>query len=474
MAINVTLAQLSTLNNTSILSQNNSNDAILQAALPDALSRSGQTPNQMLSNLDMNSNNIINLPPPVSVNSPARLIDVVSNPTIVVPTTGVSGHTVPFLDGNNTFSGINTFSGSTTLGTVTAITLPTSNVTNTNLAQSPANTLKGNNTGSTANVADLTTTQTVNMLSASPWNDTTASAGVGSKKWNPLFFGNAGTGIIDRFNRVFVGEATASSGDIGPVVTKDWLETLIPSSVGVAQFVSVDTTGQLGVVGASRTSDFRTVFASATGGAQGVSGFGYNNDIGAGSPIAVGLFGLALHSVGQTTGITENELTVASATAIADITPTSGVVGNTAFALNLSCGFAGFTNNVSAALIFGTSVTAKFRKGIVALAGGLDTSVGQGGQGVYLETADGMSQRWLKSDGTTIGEIYATSGLNGLIFYGGNIQFSNSGNFIANGAGAAVTFGATTPAVIATPASVAKWFKIIDSTGATFYIPGWH
>jgi hypothetical protein len=76
MAINVSLAQLSTLNNTSILSQTNANNAIIQSALPDALSRSGQSPNQMLSNLDMNSNQIINLPPPSTTNSPARLVDV--------------------------------------------------------------------------------------------------------------------------------------------------------------------------------------------------------------------------------------------------------------------------------------------------------------------------------------------------------------------------------------------------------------
>jgi hypothetical protein len=123
MAINVNLAQLSTLNNTSILGQVNSNNAILQAALPDALSRSGASPNQMGSNLDMNANQILNLPPPGTANSPARLVDVVSNPNLLltVPPTGTSGATVGFLNGNNTYSGTSTFTNTVTLPTNTVL-----------------------------------------------------------------------------------------------------------------------------------------------------------------------------------------------------------------------------------------------------------------------------------------------------------------------------------------------------------------
>src|SRR5712664_471444 len=94
MAINVSLAQLTTLNNTSILGQINSNNAIIQTALTDAVSRSGQLPNNMQSPLDMNSNQIFNLPPPATGNSPARLNDVtsttipVSFPTLIGDVTG--------------------------------------------------------------------------------------------------------------------------------------------------------------------------------------------------------------------------------------------------------------------------------------------------------------------------------------------------------------------------------------------------
>src|SRR5258708_6939655 len=65
----------------------------------------------MSSTLDMNNNQIINLPFPTTLNSPARLQDVTNaqNITIISALTGTSGHTVPFLDGTNTWSGIQTF-----------------------------------------------------------------------------------------------------------------------------------------------------------------------------------------------------------------------------------------------------------------------------------------------------------------------------------------------------------------------------
>lgn len=121
----ITLTPLVNLQNeTTAVSAINANNAIIQTAMDNTLSRDGTNPNTMNAILDMNSNQIINLPAPTTVNSPARLVDVVTNPTIVIPTTGTSGHTVPFLDGNNTFSGTDTFNGAVTLGsTINKLTL---------------------------------------------------------------------------------------------------------------------------------------------------------------------------------------------------------------------------------------------------------------------------------------------------------------------------------------------------------------
>lgn len=80
MAEQVTLGTFNTLQNSSIISTLNSNNALIQNAFTDCVSLKGTAPNAMQSNLDMNSNQIINLPPPTSANSPARFIDLIPGP----------------------------------------------------------------------------------------------------------------------------------------------------------------------------------------------------------------------------------------------------------------------------------------------------------------------------------------------------------------------------------------------------------
>lgn len=151
----VTLANVGSLiDATTAATTINSNSAAVVAAFDNTLSRDGTAPNTMSAALDMNSNQIYNLPAPSTVNSPARLIDVVSNPSIVVPGTGTSGHTVPFLDGNNTFSGTNTFTST--------VTLPANSVPNASLAVMAANTVKGSIAGGTP--ADLSKTQLTTLI----------------------------------------------------------------------------------------------------------------------------------------------------------------------------------------------------------------------------------------------------------------------------------------------------------------------
>ena len=76
MALAYIPVTLATLNNTSILTQSNTNFTEIQISLQDGLSRSGSGPNQMNSSLDMNGQQIINLPPPSTANSAVRLIDL--------------------------------------------------------------------------------------------------------------------------------------------------------------------------------------------------------------------------------------------------------------------------------------------------------------------------------------------------------------------------------------------------------------
>lgn len=138
---------------TAISTINANNDAI-ETALDNTLSRDGTVPNTMSSNLDMNSNHLLNLPTPSSSTEPLRLGDITSiDGTFITAATGTSGHYVPFLDGNNTHSGNNTFSGTNTFSGVNTFsntiagncTISGNNTHSGNLTLSGTNTFSGIN-----------------------------------------------------------------------------------------------------------------------------------------------------------------------------------------------------------------------------------------------------------------------------------------------------------------------------------------
>lgn len=77
MADKVTLASVASFQNdvTAVTAVNN-NSASITTAFDNTLSRDGTSPNQMGANLDMNSNQILNLPAPATYTSPVRVIDI--------------------------------------------------------------------------------------------------------------------------------------------------------------------------------------------------------------------------------------------------------------------------------------------------------------------------------------------------------------------------------------------------------------
>jgi hypothetical protein len=141
MTISVSLNTISNLQDTTTAQTTlNNNNAAVTGGFTTALNVTGD---QMKGNLDMNSNQILNLPAPATANSPVRLVDVTSSSSIAsVPPVGTSGAVVPLLNANNTWSGTNTFAGVTLIA-------PTNALTNTRLAKTSAYSVANADKGST-------------------------------------------------------------------------------------------------------------------------------------------------------------------------------------------------------------------------------------------------------------------------------------------------------------------------------------
>lgn len=91
MADKIVLGNIASFQNDSTAStQYNANNTLLISALDNTLSRDGTSPNQMAAPLDMNSQPIINLPAPTTLDEPLRLADINSIisviPSFVMPT----------------------------------------------------------------------------------------------------------------------------------------------------------------------------------------------------------------------------------------------------------------------------------------------------------------------------------------------------------------------------------------------------
>lgn len=130
MTISVTLGNLTNLTNNTAVSTINANSAAIEVGFSSALNTAGD---KMLGTLDMNSNQIINLSPPATGNSPLRLQDLSnftgSGTVTNIPAGGASGNvliksgTTPYATawGNAGTTNVSAGTGLTLSGTTLSI-----------------------------------------------------------------------------------------------------------------------------------------------------------------------------------------------------------------------------------------------------------------------------------------------------------------------------------------------------------------
>ena len=249
MAEIVTLAPVSSFtNDSSAVATVNANSTLITTAFADCLSLSGEQPNQMQSNLDMGQFQVINLPPPATLNSPVRLTDlanITNSGTITVNTLPAGGSSNALLHKNSSTDYDATWtltpSGLTSIGATTS-TVTTSNITGTAV-------LSGSSSGTTTLQASATASGTLTLPAAT---DTLTGKATTDTLTNKTF-DTAGTGNVFKAGGVTTSTVTGT----GAIVLAN-TPTLITPVIGVATGTSLTVSGVLKSSGATSGVGYAT------------------------------------------------------------------------------------------------------------------------------------------------------------------------------------------------------------------------
>jgi hypothetical protein len=260
----------------------------------------------------------------------------------------------------------------------------------------------------------------------------------------PTYFGNPGSAIVSKVNRLQVGEAALTSADVlTPTLlptTPSWADTLINANfIGSGQLSVVAAWGNGPLNAATRASDFTTAFPGQVSGGSGCNFMGVNDVPSAtGNAIVYGLnaFGIRKSGVAGITFGIQADINVAGS--VVDLNPYGTITGGVTFAAMFTSGAysAVAASNATAGILIGQGFPTgpRLRKGILVMSPALDTSVGAGGAGVAMEVPRNASFRAINSLGSTDAEWWGNA--SGWNFSGGltgtGFAVDGSGNINGN------------------------------------------
>lgn len=259
----LTLADLGNLQNeTTVVSTLNSNNALIEAALENTVSRDGTSPNVMNASFDMNSNRILNLPEPISDLEPARLVDVRD---------GITGPQGP--QGEQGPAGADGIDG--TNGAVAVSGTPTVN----QFANwTDATTLKGTSiTGLVKGNGASAPTAAISGTDYAP-----ATTGTSILKASSGGFANAvaGTDYVAATSGSAIQKANGSGGLTAATANTDYLPVAAPAMTGAATFAGT-------LVNSAGTNQYSADIAARKSGPS--IEFGHGNTAGYGSVLGAEL-----------------------------------------------------------------------------------------------------------------------------------------------------------------------------------------
>jgi hypothetical protein len=218
---------------------------------------------------------------------------------------------------------------------------------------------------------------------------------------------NDGATAVRVFDRLFVGAAAIVNGGNQPESPQDWLNVAVGATQN-SQMVALSTLGLTGAAFGSRASDWPS--AGVASNSIGVAFYGFaNNTNGTALHPAWAGYAECQRAASVNAVCLGLEIDPANYGTTVDITPSAMFpsAGATVALWNGCGGVNGGTAPCSAAFTT-LSNTQKFRKGLVFGAASLDTSVGNGGNGVAAELGIGQEIRLLDTSGNLTAELYST------------------------------------------------------------------
>lgn len=351
----------SLIDNTTATNTININSNTVQTAFDNTLSRDGSSPNQMEAVLDMNSNQILNVPAPVSGSSPLRLQDLstfVGGGTVTnIPIGGTSGQVLAknsstnydvhwISESSDLTAGTNILITGSSPATIATTLTPTFTTVNTATIPTVVDTLVGRATTDTLTNKTLTSPVLVAPALGTPASGVATNltgTASGLTAGNVTNNANLTGPITSTGNSTSVAAQTGT----GSTFVMNTSPTLVTPALGAASATSLTLSSPLtvanGGTGVATATAYGVIVAgtTATGNFQVVAGSGGNSSLPLVSqgasllPIYTTLGNTALANSSVTIGSTNVALgataaTIAGLTLTAPIlgTPTSGTLTN--------------------------------------------------------------------------------------------------------------------------------------------------